>query len=146
MKLLELRSPEETEALGELIGRRAAGGLVIAFRGDLGAGKTVMAKGVARGLGIEDEVTSPTFTVVSEYEGRLRLHHMDAYRLSGPADFAEIGGEDLLADRGALCLVEWSERIEAALPADAARIELSVLPNGTRRARIEGAALEGLLP
>ncbi len=105
-----------------------------------------MAKGIARGLGVEDEVTSPTFTVVSEYEGRLRLHHVDAYRLLGPADFEELGGEDLLADPGGVCLVEWSERIEAALPPDAAFVELSVLPDGRRRARAWGEALERILP
>lgn len=124
------------------MGRTASGGLVIAFRGDLGAGKTVFAKGVGKGLGIEDEVTSPTFTIISEYEGRLRLHHIDAYRLSGPEDFFEIGGEDCLADRGGVSLVEWSERIEASLPLEACRLELSVLPDGTRAARIEGEAIE----
>jgi tRNA threonylcarbamoyladenosine biosynthesis protein TsaE len=124
------------------VGRGASGGLVIAFRGDLGAGKTVFAKGVGRGLGVEDEVTSPTFTIISEYEGRLRLHHIDAYRLSGPEDFSEIGGEDCLADPGGISLVEWSERIEASLPRDACRLELSVLPDGSRLARVEGASLE----
>lgn len=121
------------------------GGLVIAFRGDLGAGKTVLAKGIARGLGVEDEVTSPTFTVVSEYQGRLRLHHIDAYRLSGPDDFIEIGGEDLLFDREAVCLVEWSERIAAVLPPGSVDFELAVLPDGSRRARIAGRALEAIL-
>lgn len=117
---------------------------MIAFRGDLGAGKTVLAKGIARGLGIEDEVTSPTFTVVSEYEGRLRLHHIDAYRLGGAADFMEIGGEDLLADRGAVCLIEWSERIASVLPAGTAIIDLVVKPDGRRLARIHGEQLEDM--
>lgn len=103
-----------------------------------------MAKGIALGLGIEDEVTSPTFTVVSEYEGRLRLHHIDAYRLSGPEDFLEMGGEDFLFDKGGLCLVEWSERIAATLPRDACSVELTVLPDGRRRARLDGAFLETL--
>jgi tRNA threonylcarbamoyladenosine biosynthesis protein TsaE len=111
----------------------------------LGAGKTVLAKGIARGLGIEDEVTSPTFTIVSEYEGRLRFHHIDAYRLSGPEDFSEIGGEELLADRGGLSAVEWSERIEAALPRDAAWVELSVLADGSRLMKVSGAALESII-
>jgi tRNA threonylcarbamoyladenosine biosynthesis protein TsaE len=104
-----------------------------------------LAKGVGLGLGIEDEVTSPTFTVVSEYEGRLNLHHVDAYRLSGPADFREIGGEDLLSDPQGLCLIEWSERIAEALPDDCCSIELSVLEDNSRKARIEGAELESIL-
>ena len=105
-----------------------------------------MAKGLARGLGVEENVTSPTFTIVSEYEGRLRLHHVDAYRLDGPEDFEAIGGEELIADPGGVCLVEWSERIEAALPESAAVIELSVRPDGGRLARVRGEALEALLP
>jgi tRNA threonylcarbamoyladenosine biosynthesis protein TsaE len=118
---------------------------VIAFRGGLGAGKTTMAKGVARGLGVADEVTSPTYTIVSEYEGRLRLHHIDAYRLDGPEDFAAVGGEDLLGDPGGLCLVEWSERISSALPDDAALLELRVEPDGSRVARLSSPPLEASL-
>jgi tRNA threonylcarbamoyladenosine biosynthesis protein TsaE len=122
----------------------APGGLVVAFRGDLGAGKTVMAKGIGRGLGIEDEVTSPTFTVLSEYEGRLRLHHMDAYRLLGPEDFAEMGGEEILADPGGLSLIEWSERIAEALPSSTESIDLRVRADGSRLALVEGRALESI--
>jgi tRNA threonylcarbamoyladenosine biosynthesis protein TsaE len=118
---------------------------VIALRGGLGAGKTSLAKGVARGLGIEEEVTSPTYTIVSEYEGRLRLHHIDAYRLAGSQDFEEIGGPDLLADPGALSLIEWSERIEEALPRGAAVLELEILPEGGRRAILSDPRLEELL-
>ena len=139
-----LGSRDETEAFGEAIGRSAPGGLVIAFRGDLGAGKTVMAKGIGRGLGIKDEVTSPTFTILSEYEGRLRLHHMDAYRLSGPLDFEEMGGEEILADRGGVSLIEWSERIAPALPPFTESIEIHVLPDGSRRTLVEGPCLEAL--
>lgn len=123
-----------------------SGGTVIAFKGPLGAGKTTMAKGIARGLGIDDTVTSPTFTIVSEYEGRLRLHHVDAYRLSGPEDFAQAGGEEILSDRGGVCLIEWSERVEETLPPDAAVIELVVQEGGSRLARISGSALEAILP
>jgi len=103
-----------------------------------------MAKGIGRGLGIEDEVTSPTFTVLSEYEGRLRLHHMDAYRLLGPEDFAEMGGEEILADPGGLSLIEWSERIGAALPSSAESIELRVKADGSRLALVEGRILESI--
>lgn len=129
-------------ALGERIGSVVPAGSVIALRGGLGAGKTTFAKGIARGLGVDDEVTSPTFTVVSEYVGRLRLHHIDAYRLAGSEDFASVGAEELLADSGALCLVEWSERVADSMPADAISVELSVQPDGTRELRLAGAVLE----
>jgi len=132
-------------ALGERIGALVSGGSVIALRGGLGAGKTTFAKGVARGLGIDDEVTSPTFTVVSEYVGRLRFHHIDAYRLSGSEDFASVGAEELVADPGGLCLVEWSERVAESMPPDAIRVELSVQSDGSRELRLAGAALEELL-
>jgi tRNA threonylcarbamoyladenosine biosynthesis protein TsaE len=132
-------------AIGERLGALAPGGSVIALRGGLGAGKTTFAKGFARGLGVSDEVTSPTYTIVSEYEGRLRLHHIDAYRLSGAEDLESVGGGELLADAGGVCLIEWSEYVEAALPPGRAVAALSVEEDGSRRLRIEGAALEGLL-
>lgn len=116
------------------------------MRGGLGAGKTVFAKGFALGLGVGDEVTSPTYTIVSEYEGRLRFHHVDAFRLTGPDDFEAVGGEDLVADPGGICLVEWSERLGPALPSETARIDITVEDDGTRLLRIEGRALEALLP
>lgn len=119
---------------------------MIAFRGGLGAGKTTIAKGIARGLGIDDEVTSPTYTIISEYEGRIGLHHIDAYRLAGVSDFEEIGGPELLADRGALSIIEWSELIEEAIPSGASSLALEVLEDGSRRAVLEGPLLEGLLP
>ena len=122
----------------------APGGTVIALRGGLGAGKTTFAKGFARGLGVSEEVTSPTYTIVSEYEGRLRLHHVDAYRLSGSEDFESIGGEDLVADEGGVCLIEWSERIEGALPARTAVADIAVEADGSRVLRLEGAGLEAL--
>jgi len=131
--------------LGERLGALIPGGAVIALRGGLGAGKTTFAKGLARGLGVDEEVTSPTYTIVSEYEGRLRLHHVDAYRLSGSEDFESVGGGDLLADSGGICLIEWSERIEAALPPGTVIADLSVEDDGSRRLRLEGPSIEGLL-
>jgi tRNA threonylcarbamoyladenosine biosynthesis protein TsaE len=131
--------------LGERIGKAAPGGTVIALRGDLGAGKTTFAKGIARGLGIEEEVTSPTYTIVSEYEGRLRLHHMDAYRLSGAEDFAFSGGEELLDDSGGICLVEWADRVASSLPEGAALADIAVRDDGTRVLRLESPSLEALL-
>ena len=108
-------SATETEALGEQLASRLTGGEVIAYTGDLGAGKTAFTRGLARGLGITDRVTSPTFTIVNEYEGgRLPLFHFDMYRLSSSDELYDIGWEDYLA-RGGVCAVEWSEIVADAL-------------------------------
>lgn len=132
--------------LGRRLGETVEGGTVVALRGGLGAGKTTFTKGFAAGLGIDEEVTSPTYTIVSEYEGRLRLHHVDAYRLSGAEDFDSVGGEDLLSDSGGVCLIEWSERIVGALPPDAAVAAFEVQGDGSRVLTIEGPALEEHIP
>jgi tRNA threonylcarbamoyladenosine biosynthesis protein TsaE len=133
-------------ALGEALGRAVPGGTVIALRGGLGAGKTTFAKGFALGLGIADEVTSPTYTIVSEYDGRLRLHHIDAYRLSGPEDFDSVGGGDLVADEGGVCLIEWSERVAPSLPPGCVVVDIEVEENGSRSLRLDAGSLESLLP
>ena len=109
------RSAAETEALGASMGARLKAGTVVAFTGDLGAGKTAFVRGLARGLGIPDRVTSPTFTIVNEYEGgRLPLFHFDMYRLGSADELYDIGWEDYLA-RGGVCAVEWSENVKEAL-------------------------------
>ena len=110
-------SPEETEQLGEQLGRTLRPGSVVAYRGDLGMGKTAFTRGLARGLGCTCRVTSPTFTIVNEYSGALPLFHFDMYRLDSSDDLFDIGWEDYLA-RGGVCAVEWSERVEDALPDD----------------------------
>lgn len=108
-------SEQETEAIGADLARRLGPGSIVAFTGDLGAGKTAFVRGMARGLGIAQRVTSPTFTIVNEYEGgRLPLFHFDLYRLSSSDDLFDIGWEDFLA-RGGICAVEWSERVADAL-------------------------------
>ncbi len=108
-------SPEETESLGQLIGSRLQAGTVIAFTGDLGAGKTAFTRGLARGLGATDRVTSPTYTIVNEYlGGRLPLFHFDMYRLGSSDDLFDIGWEDYL-ERGGVCAVEWSENVSDAM-------------------------------
>ena len=111
-------SPEETEALGEALAGQLEPGTVIAFTGDLGAGKTAFVRGLARGLGVRERVTSPTFTTVNEYEGgRLPLFHFDMYRLGSADELFDIGWEDYLA-RGGVCAVEWSENVSDALGDD----------------------------
>jgi tRNA threonylcarbamoyladenosine biosynthesis protein TsaE len=105
-------SPEETEALGERLGRAARQGLVLALSGDLGAGKTQLVKGIARGLGVTARVHSPTFTLVNEYGGgRLRLFHLDLYRLETPAQMLSAGIEEFLTPDG-VAVIEWAERLE----------------------------------
>ena len=109
------RSEKETESLGEEFAKSLAPGKVIAFTGDLGAGKTAFTRGLARGLGISDRVTSPTFTIVNEYQGgRLPLFHFDMYRLESSEELFDIGWEDYLR-RGGVCAVEWSEKVSDAL-------------------------------
>lgn len=117
------RSEVETEAVGENLARTLTPGTVIAFTGDLGAGKTAFTRGLARGLGITERVTSPTFTIVNEYQGgRLPLFHFDMYRLESAEELFDIGWEDYLR-RGGVCAVEWSEKVADAL-ADCIRIDL----------------------
>ncbi len=108
-------SPAETEALGERWGRAAQSGLVLALSGDLGAGKTQLVKGLARGLGVTGRVHSPTFTLVNEYGGgRLRLFHLDLYRLETPAQIQSAGVEEFLQPDG-VAVIEWAERLSPAL-------------------------------
>ena len=108
-------SPEETEKVGEALGRALRAGTVIAYEGDLGAGKTAFTRGLARGLGATEQVTSPTYTIVNEYlSGRIPLFHFDMYRLASAEDLWDIGWEDYL-DRGGVCAVEWSENVREAL-------------------------------
>ena len=109
------RSAAETERLGTALAAKLQPGDVIAFQGDLGAGKTAFTRGLARGLGITDPVTSPTYTIVNEYpQGRLPLFHFDMYRLRDPEELFDLGWEDYL-DRGGVCAVEWSENVAGAL-------------------------------
>ena len=114
----------ETEALGASLAARLRPGDVVAYLGDLGAGKTAFTRGLARGLGYTGRVTSPTFTIVNEYEGgRLPLFHFDMYRLGSSDELFDIGWEDYLA-RGGVCAVEWSENVADALEEDAISVEI----------------------
>ncbi len=135
-------SERETEELGVRLAERLEPGNVVAFTGDLGAGKTAFTRGLARGLGITDRVTSPTFTIVNEYEGgRLPLFHFDLYRLSSSDELFDIGWEDYLA-RGGVCAVEWSENVSDALEEDVISVEIYRGETDSRRIiTIEGVAL-----
>ncbi|MBQ7537763.1 tRNA (adenosine(37)-N6)-threonylcarbamoyltransferase complex ATPase subunit type 1 TsaE [Treponema sp.] len=108
-------SAEETIKLGEKIGSMLTKGDIIAMQGTLAAGKTTITKGIARALGIKEEITSPTFCLISEYEGKLPLYHMDVYRLEGGDDFINLGVEDLIYGNG-VSLIEWSEKVMDELP------------------------------
>ena len=127
--------------MGERIGHVLWSGSVIALRGGLAAGKTTLTKGIARGLEVDEDVTSPTYTIVSEYSGRLPLYHMDAYRLVGEEDFLSIGAEELLYGNG-VCVVEWSERVDSCLPPSTFRISLETLEDGGRRISVDAPEIE----
>ena len=130
-------SPGQTEAIGAALGAQLKPGTVIAYRGDLGAGKTAFTRGLARGLGAGEMVTSPTYTIVNEYlSGRMPLFHFDMYRLASSDDLWDIGWEDYL-DRGGVCAVEWSENVADALE-DAIVITIEKTGEESRRITIEG--------
>ena len=130
-------SPAETEAIGAALGRILAPGTIIAYRGDLGAGKTAFTRGLARGLGYIDMVTSPTYTIVNEYlGGRLPLFHFDMYRLASADDLWDIGWDDYL-DRRGVCAVEWSENVAEALE-DPITVTIEKTGPDSRRITIEG--------
>ena len=146
LSLIILSSPNvrRTIAIGRAIGRTAPSGSIIAFRGDFGAGKTTLAKGVAQGLGITEPIISPTFTIIAEYQGRLHLVHIDAYRLLDEDEFVQTGGEELLGLPGSLSLIEWSERIAGILPKETQYITMVVKEDGSRIVMIEGDWIENI--
>lgn len=117
-------SPADTEAFGERLGRRLRPGDVVAFTGTLGMGKTALTRGLARGLGCKGRVTSPTFTIVNEYDGDVPLFHFDMYRLGSSDELYDIGWDDYLA-RGGVCAVEWSERVADALPPNVITVDIA---------------------
>ena len=130
-------SPQETEALGQKLGQMLPAGTVIAYRGDLGAGKTAFTRGLARGLGIQDPVTSPTYTIVNEYlGGRDPLFHFDMYRLHSADDLFDIGWDDYLERQG-ICAVEWSENVAEALE-DPLTVTICKTGEESRKITLEG--------
>ena len=136
-------SPAETEKIGAALGQVIPAGSIIAYRGDLGAGKTAFTRGLARGLGTAEMVTSPTYTIVNEYlGGRCPLFHFDMYRLRSSDDLFDIGWDDYL-DRCGVCAVEWSENVDDAME-DAIYVTIEKLEENARRITIEGG--ENLAP
>ncbi len=130
-------SPQETEAVGAALGRVLKPGTVLAYTGDLGAGKTAFTRGLARGLGAAEPVTSPTYTIVNEYlSGRMPLFHFDMYRLSSADDLWDIGWEDYL-ERGGVCAVEWSENVAEAMEG-AIRVSIEKLGDEKRKITVTG--------
>ncbi len=129
-------SERETEQVGRELAVTLSPGSVVALYGDLGAGKTAFVRGLAEGLGIDGSVSSPTFTIVNEYRGRIPLFHFDMYRLSGSDELFEIGWEDYL-DRGGVCAVEWSENVEDAFFEDTIRVRIKKLSDSAREITIE---------
>jgi tRNA threonylcarbamoyladenosine biosynthesis protein TsaE len=127
------KNERETKELAARIAKLLDRGAVLALEGDLGAGKTTFAQGMAEGLGVEQQVDSPTFTIVKEYEGRLPFYHMDVYRIDSPEE--ELGLEEYFYGEG-ICLVEWASRIEPILPEETIWLHLKVQPNGERQIRI----------
>ena len=126
-------SPDETFFLGERLAALAEPGDVFAVSGELGVGKTVLARGVAHGLGVAGPVRSPTFTLINEYQGRLPFYHLDVYRLSGPPETADLGCEEYFYDAG-VTLVEWAEKVAEILPPERLEIRMEVVP-GEENAR-----------
>lgn len=130
----------ETEDLGRRLAETLPNGAVVAMYGDLGAGKTAFVRGMARGLGLSCRVSSPTFTIVNEYLGERELIHFDMYRLSGADELFEIGWEDYLS-RGAVCAVEWSEKVRDAFFGDEITVAIDKTGDTSRSITIEGAEL-----
>lgn len=138
--IIKTQTPLETEELGRRIGEKLRKGDVVSLRGSLGAGKTVIAKGIARALSIEEAIVSPTFTLVQEYEGREKLYHLDIYRLSGEDEFESMGGEEFLYPDG-ITLIEWSEKIDSMLPEGTIFISITINDDLSRSIEIRGLEL-----
>ena len=135
------KSEEDTRKAGKAFASSLEKGDVVSLRGSLGAGKTVFAKGIAESLLIEEAIVSPTFTIVQEYDGRLKMYHLDLYRLSGEDEFESMGGEDFLYPDG-VTLIEWSEKIESMLPLSTIFVEITIEENGERLINVEGGKHE----
>lgn len=123
MVRIVLKGLKETEEFGEKLGSILKPGDIISLTGDLGAGKTTLTKSIGKGLGVEDYITSPTFTLINEYNGRLNLYHFDVYRLEGPIDLYDLGFEEYIYSNG-VSIIEWGDKIEEALPKERINIRI----------------------
>ena len=138
VKEIIIKSPKEMIELGEKLGTVAFPNMLITMLGDLGAGKTTMTKGIAKGLGINGVVNSPTFTIMKIYEGRLKLYHLDVYRIENPLDDFEL--EEYFEDDG-VCVIEWANQINELLPHDRLDIEILDLVNDKRKVILKSSSI-----
>ena len=139
--IIQCQSVEETQNLAKKLAKKISQGSVISLIGDLGTGKTTFTKGFAKQLGIEDHVTSPTFKLVSEYQGeKYKLYHIDAYRMDGPNDFLNIGGEEYLSSKKNITIIEWGDLLMDLLPERTITVNFTriKLPKESRRIQIRG--------
>lgn len=135
-RTLVSRSAEETQAIGERLGARLTPGAVVACTGELGAGKTCFLQGLARGLGVTADVTSPTFVLINQYRGRLPVYHLDAYRTGSLTELVDLGLEELLHGDG-VTVIEWADKLLPLLPARTIRVHLGGLGDEAREITIE---------
>lgn len=133
------RSPEDTQAIGECLGARLEAGDVVACIGELGAGKTCFLQGLARGLGVEADVTSPTFVLVNQYRGRLPLYHVDAYRTESLTELVDLGLEEMLHGDG-VTVIEWADKLLPLLPSSTITVTITGLGDEPRRIVIDRPA------
>ena len=140
MEKIILKGLEDTKKFGEKLGSLLKSGDIICLMGDLGAGKTTLTKSIGIGLGVEDYITSPTFTLINEYKGRLNLYHFDVYRLEGISDLDDLGFEEYFYS-GGVCIIEWGDKIENILPKD--KINLSIEKGSELDERIINLSGEG---
>ncbi|KAB3532422.1 tRNA (adenosine(37)-N6)-threonylcarbamoyltransferase complex ATPase subunit type 1 TsaE [Alkaliphilus pronyensis] len=132
MKYIELKNQRETEIIAEKLGQLVDKGDIICLTGDLGAGKTVFSKSFAKGLGVQEVVTSPTFTIIQEYEGRIPMYHFDVYRIDNPLDMEDIGIDEYLFGNG-VCIIEWASNIKDILPENCLWLHMKVTGQVSRR-------------
>ena len=137
MQRLHTASAEETISLGTRIGSLLKAGDIITLHGSLGCGKTTIVKGIAQALSIDEEITSPSFTLISEYEGHLPLYHMDLYRIDSIEEFEMLGAEELLYSKG-VSIIEWAEKIDQMLPDNCISISFLIEQDGRRAIDLEG--------
>lgn len=130
--LIILNNLQDTDRVGKIIGENLQAGSVICLEGDLGAGKTTLTQSIAKGMLIDDYVTSPTFTIIKEYKGRLNLYHMDAYRLEAEDDMIDLGYDEYINSDG-VCIIEWASKIKGLIPKSAININITIDYENDRR-------------